>query len=327
MLIDPELRDWLLDTDPALRWQVERDLLGEPESVWAATRARIASEGMGARLLALQDADGQWAGGAYFPARADPRALTRPDDDQGQPYTATTWTLNTLREWGLDAAALAGTAELLAEHSRWEYDDLPYWGGEVDCCINAFTLANGVWLGADIGGLVDWFLEHQLDDGGWNCEWVEGSTRSSFHSTLNTIRGLLWYERAVGGHAELAAARHRGEEYLLQRRLRYGLRSGEPVAEWVDFLAYPTRWVATTTLSLDHLVQASTHDGTAPDARAAEAVERLAAARGADGRWVQGRRYRGEVWFDVDVPVGEPSPWLTFIALRALNWWESGRAQ
>ena len=243
-------------------------------------------------------------------------------DAEGQPYTATTWTLNTLREGGLDAAALSGPAAALAATSRWEHDELPDWGGEVDCCINAFTLANGAWLGADVHGLVEWFLEHQLDDGGWNCEWVEGSTRSSFHSTLNTIRGLLSYEQAVGGHAELAAARHRGEEYLLQRRLRYGLRSGEPVAPWTDLLAYPTRWVATSTLILDHLVQASHHDGTAPDARAAEAVDRLRAARDDDGRWRQGTRYRGLVWFDIDVPVGESSPWLTFIALRVLGWWD-----
>lgn len=154
--------DWLLDTDPALRWQVQRDLLDAPEHVWQQTRAEMATTGMGARLLALQDDDGQWAGGAYFPGRADPRALNRPDD-QGQPYTATTWTLNTLREWRLDPAALTGTAAKLAASSRWEYDDLPCWGGEVDCCINAFTLANGAWLGADIGGLVDWFPEHQLD--------------------------------------------------------------------------------------------------------------------------------------------------------------------
>ena len=200
---------------------MQRDLLDAPEHVWQQTRAEMATTGMAARLLTLQEDDGQWSGGAYFPGRADPRALNRPDDDQGQPYTATTWTLNTLREWGLDPAPLAGTAEKLAASSRWEYDDLPYWGGEVDCCINAFTLANGAWLGADVGGLVDWFPEHQLDDGGWNCEWVEGSTRSSFHSTLNSIKGILWYEQWTGGHNALRASRQRAQEYLLERRLLY----------------------------------------------------------------------------------------------------------
>ena len=153
-MVAESLTPWLLDSDPALRWQVERDLLGEPPSVWEATRARVATEGFGARLLALQDADGQWAGGAFFPADFDFEGQEMADG--GQPWTATTWTLNALREWGLDAAVLRErrTAELLAENARWEYDDLPYWGGEVDCCINAWTLANGVWLGADVAGIV-----------------------------------------------------------------------------------------------------------------------------------------------------------------------------
>ncbi|HKU12188.1 MAG TPA: squalene cyclase, partial [Sinomonas sp.] len=165
------LIDWLVDSDPALRWQVQRDLLGADEGVWAATRRRVATEGFGARLLALQDPDGQWAGGSFFPRDFDfhgPEAA----DGAGQPWTATTWTLTTLREWGLDAAVLAGTAELLDANCRWDYGGLPYWGGEVDCCINASTLANGAWLGADVAGIAQWFLDHRMDDGGWNCEWV-----------------------------------------------------------------------------------------------------------------------------------------------------------
>ena len=199
------LIDWLLDSDPALRWQVERDLAGAPQEAWAATRARIATEGFGARLLALQDPDGQWAGGAYFPAGFDfqgPEAA----QDAGQPWTATTWTLKALRDWGLDAAALAGTADLLAANSRWEYEGLPYWGGEVDCCINAYTLATGAWLGAGVDALAGWFPAHQMADGGWNCEWVAGSARSSFHSTLNVLQGLLYYEAKTGGTSELRAA-------------------------------------------------------------------------------------------------------------------------
>ena len=200
-----ELVAWLMDSDPTLRWQVERDLVGETPEVWQATRASIALEGHGARLLAHQDPDGQWAGGAFFPADFDfdgPEA-----DGDGQPWTATTWTLNSLREWGLDSAVLRArrTAELLAESSRWEYENLPYWGGEVDCCINAWTVANGVWLGADVTGIVDWFLEHQLADGGWNCEWVDGSVRSSYHSTLNSLKGLLAYEVGTGDTAARAA--------------------------------------------------------------------------------------------------------------------------
>jgi hypothetical protein len=324
--MDGETRilDWLLDTDPALRWQVERDLVAAPESTWNATRARVATEGFGARLRALQDADGQWAGGAYFPKAFDfdgPEAA----EGAGQPYTATTWSLNSLREWGLDAAALAGTAQLLEQNSRWEYNDLPYWLGEVDCCINSYTLANGTWLGADVAPLADWFVENRMTDGGWNCEWVEGASRSSFHSTLNSLKGILSYEVATGGTDDLRAARHGAEEYLLERRLMRKLSTGELVAPWVARFAYPFRWFYSVLNAVDYFRVAALHDGIRADPRLAEAIETIRAARQPDGTWLQERRHPGRVWFEVDVPAGEPSPWLTFHAIRALDWWDTAR--
>jgi len=307
---------WLLDSDPALRWQVERDLAHEPPEVWEATRARIATEGFGARLLAHQAPDGQWAGGAFFPA-----GFTGAEGEQ--PWTATTWSLNTLREWGIDAAALSGTAELLARNSRWEYDDLPYWGGEVDCCINAWTLANGLWLGADVAPLVTWYSEHQQPDGGWNCEWVSGSQRSSVHSTLNSLKGLLAFETATGGTPASRAARRAGEEYLLERGLFRRLSTGSEIAPWITVFAYPFRWFYDVLNAADYFREASLHDGTAPDPRMAEAVERIRAARQPDGTWLQAHRHAGQVWFEVDVAAGEPSKWLTLYGSRVLNWWDS----
>jgi hypothetical protein len=326
--VDAALIAWLLDSDPALRWQIERDLVGGPPEVWKATRARIATEGFGAELLAVQDSDGQWAGGAFFPADFDfhgPEAA----DGAGQPWTATTWTLNSLREWGLDPAVLRvrRTAELLAENSRWEYENLPYWSGEVDCCINAWTVANGVWLGADITGIVNWFLEHQLSDGGWNCEWVEGSTRSSFHSTLNSLKGLLAYETTTGGTAATHAARRRGEEYLLQRGLFRRLSTGEPVAPWVDRFAYPFRWCYSVLNAAEYfrqvsLLEGTELEGTRPDRCIADAIELIRSARQPDGTWLQGRRHPGRVWFEVDAPAGQPSKWLTLFGTRVLSWWD-----
>ncbi|MET0704713.1 MAG: squalene cyclase [Mycobacterium sp.] len=313
---------WLLDSDPALRWQVERDLLGAPPQTWAATRRRVASEGFGARLLALQDADGQWAGGAFFPGDFD---VDGPEAAKGaQPWTATTWTLNSLREWGVDGEVLRArrTAELLAENSRWEYESLPYWDGEVDCCINAWTVANGVWLGAEIAGIVAWFIEHQLSDGGWNCEWVEGSTRSSFHSTLNSLKGLLAYDSATGGTAATRAARHAGQEYLLRRKLFRRLSTGEPVAPWVTHFGYPPRWKYDVLNAADYFRQAAAVDGCAPDPRMAEAMELIRAARQPDGTWHQAGRQPGRVWFEEDVAAGEPSKWLTLIGTRVLAWWD-----
>ncbi|MER5266268.1 squalene cyclase [Actinosynnema sp. NPDC002837] len=315
---------WLLDADPALRWQVERDLVGEPPEVWEATRARIATEGFGARLLALQDPDGQWAGGAFFPAGFDfhgPEAA----EGAGQPWTATTWTLCSLREWGLDAAVLRErrTAELLERNCRWEYDDLPYWGGEVDCCINAWTVQNGLWLGADVTGIVDWFVEHRLPDGGWNCEWVEGSTRSSFHSTLNSLKGLLAYDAATGGTEATRAARRAGEEYLLARGLFRRLSTGEPVAPWVNRFSYPFRWYYNVLNAAEYFRQVWLLDGTPPDPRLADAIELVRAERQPDGTWLQARRHPGRVWFEVDVPAGEPSKWLTLYGTRVLDWWDA----
>jgi hypothetical protein len=321
MTTNSALIDWMLDSDPALRWQVERDLVGAPDEVWKATRARVATEGFGARLLALQDADGQWAGGAFFPKDFDfhgPEAA----EGAGQPWTATSWSLNALREWGVDAAVLAETAELLAANSRWEYDDLPYWGGEVDCCINASTLANGAWLGADVTGLARWFVDHRQAEGGWNCEWVEGSTRASFPSTLNSLKGLLFYEQAAGGSEELRAARRAGEEYLLRRRLMFSASTGELVAWWVPKFAYPFRSFYSVLNAADYFRAAALHDGSVPDPRMAEAIEAIRTARTPQGTWIQERRHPGRVWFEVDVPAGEPSKWLTFYGTRVLDWWD-----
>jgi hypothetical protein len=331
MTTDARLLDWLLDSDPALRWQVERDLTRAAPEVWEATRSRVASEGFGAALLAEQGADGQWAGGSFFPAGF----FGSPESEQpGQPWVATTWVLKDLREWGLDAEALAGTAEKLDENSRWDYEDLPYWGGEVDVCINSYTLAGGAWLGADVSALAAWFPAHRLADGGWNCEAEEGdSVRSSFHSTLNAVRGMLAYER-ITGDTSLRAARHGGEEYLLERHLLYRASTGEPVGDFVSRFVYPNRHRYSALAALDHFRDVALLEGTAPDPRLVEAVELVRAARQPDGTWLQTTPLPGRTWFDVDVAEGEPSRWLTLIGTRVLDWWEgaqqsvnSGRAK
>lgn len=321
-MTDIAVIDWLLDSDPALRWQVERDLVGAPPGQWQSTRARIATEGFGARLLASQDSDGQWAGGSYFPADYDfdgPEAA----EGAGQPWTATTWTLNTLRDWGLSSSALTGTAELLAANCYWDHEKLPYWGGEIDCCINAFTLANGAWLGADVAALARWFPSRRMADGGWNCEWFKGSTRSSFHSTLNVLKGLLCFEAETGVNETLRAARHGAEEYLLERRLLRTLSTGELVGPWVETFAYPFRWQYSVLTAVDYFLAAARHEGVPPDPRLEEAIGIIRTAQSCDGTWIQGHKYPGRVWFEVDVEPGESSKWLTFYGMRALKQWDA----
>ncbi len=319
MPADARTLEWLLDSDPAIRWQVERDLLGASEGTWRATRARVATEGFGAALLAAQDPDGRWAGGAHFPAGF----FDGPErEESGQPWVATSWSLRDLREWGVDAAALGDTAQRLAANCRWEYEDMPFWDGEVDVCINSFTLAAGGWLGADVSRIVDWFPAHRLADGGWNCEAEEGdSVRSSFHSTLNAVCGILAYERFTGD-VSMRDARHGGEEYLLERRAMRRATTGGLVGDFVGDFVYPNRYRFNSLAALDHFREAARFEGTTPDARLADAVELVRAKRQPDGRWSQATPLPGRTWFDVDAPQGEPSRWLTLIGTRVLDWWD-----
>src|SRR4051812_6326983 len=147
-----EVLDWTLDADPAIRWQALRDLADAPAEVVAAERARVATEGWGARLLALQGDDGQWEGGAYFPVRSADRddgagADGAESDDEGQPWTATAHTLALLREFGVDPRAdqVRRAVVMVADNCRWEADGQPFFAGEVEPCINGLTVAVGAY--------------------------------------------------------------------------------------------------------------------------------------------------------------------------------------
>lgn len=308
--------DWLLRTDPAIGWQVQRDLLDAPESTWRAERARVETQGWGARLLALQDPDGQWAGGAFVPAGFTPQIWER----EGQPWTATTYALTQLREFGLDPATerVRRTVELIGRNSRWDHDGQPYWTGEVEECINGRTVADGAYFGVDVAPIVSRLVGERQADGGWNCERAGGSARSSFDSTINVLEGLLEDEKSTGGTPESRAARAAGEEYLLQRRLFRRLSTGEPAAPALLELIYPARWHYTVLRALDYFRAT----GASPDPRLAEGVEQVRSRRRPDGRWAADRRLGGRVWFGLDDGPGQPSPWITLQALRVLRWWE-----
>ena len=220
--------DWLLESDPAIRWQVLRDLVCAPDQAVAAEHARVAKEGWGARLLAIQGRDGQWAGGACFPARSfNWRAA-----DQGQPWTATLPTLQLLHDFGVDPYSdfVRKAVALVSENCRWEHAGQPFFAGEVEPCINGRTVTLGIYFDHDVDGVVTRLLDEQLEDGGWNCAAENGSLRSSFATTINVLEGLLAHERASGGSTESITARCRGEEYLLERRLFRRKRC--PVIYW-----------------------------------------------------------------------------------------------
>jgi len=306
---------WLLDGDPSIRWQVMRDLLGRSESEWVAERSKVESVGWGASLLSHQDEDGQWAGGAYNPTDRDPA-------EAGQPWTGTTHSLSQLRTFGLDPASVSGrrTVELIGANSRWQEGNQPYWEGEVEPCINGITVANGTYFGVDTSPIVERLMSEALPDGGWNCEAVNGSIRTSFDTTINVLEGLLEYEKATRGTPESIVARKAAEDFFLERELFKRLSTGEPADDDYLLLRNPVRWQYDTLRGLDYFRNVGTFERSDPDPRLGAAIEHLEARRQNDGRWLLDKNPKGRVWFDVDDGPGLPSRWITLRALRVLKW-------
>jgi hypothetical protein len=323
--------DWLLDSDPAIRWQVMRDLTDASSAEIAAERARVTREGLGAEILARQESDGSWR-------RPDSRA-----------WLTTLFTFLLLRSTGVDRAdpgvdlAVARLETSLRWNSqpRWdlrpaELGGNPYFEGEVEPCINGGTLALGAYFGRPTESLARRLLGEQLDDDGWNCE-APKSTRSSFHTTICVLEGLLEYERAVGSKpgsvtelvTKIRAARKRGEEYLLQRVLFRRLSTGDVVNPAFVKFAFPPRYCYDVLRALDYLRAAALYndvrDNLQPDARIAEAVRIVESRRQPDGRWLLDDTHNEALAVSLGESVGEPSRWNTLRALRVLRWYERGR--
>jgi hypothetical protein len=320
--------DWLLDSDPAIRWQVMRDLTHAPDDAVAAERARVATEGWGARLLALQGPDGHWSTDAptFTSAAAENWWRSMPPERRGTlfpAWTSTTWTLHLLRDLGIAPASPGARLAVsrVRENCRWEHDGEPFFEGEVEPCINGRTVALGAYFGEDVEPIVARLLGEQMDDGGWNCEQENGSTRGSFHTTIDVLEGLLEYERTAGVRPEVTAARARGHEYLLERRMLRRLSTGEVIdATWTRF-SFPPRYFYDVLRGLDYL-RAS---GAGRDERMAEAIDLVATRRDADGRWPLENPHPGAVHFDMDEGDGRPSRWNTLRAMRVLDWYQQSR--
>ena len=304
--------DWLLDSDPAIRWQAMRDLTDAPADQVTAVRARVATDGWGARLLALRRADGLW--------------------DTGAPGTEeiTLLALLMLRDMGLDASsveardAIALVRDNATWHSGGPWRGTPSFAGEVEPCINGRVVTAGAYYGVDVSKIVERLLGEQMADGGWNCEQENGSTRGSFHTTINVLEGLLEYERSARGSARLTAAQERGQEYLLDRKMLRRLSTGELIDPAFSRFSFPTGWHYDALRGLDYLRDA----GVAPDARVAEAIDLLRSKRDVDGRWPLEKPHESEMVkartrdleFGMNEREGQPSRWNTLRALRVLRW-------
>jgi hypothetical protein len=264
-------------------------------------------------LLALQGEDGQWAGGALFPNR-------KWNNNEPQPWTATANTLVLLQEFGVDPRdeKVRHAVAQVREHCCWEHAGQPFFSGEVEPCINGMVVALGAYFDQDVNGVVVRLLGEQLEDGGWNCEAENGSVRSSFHTTIRVLEGLLAHERGAAGSAESIAARQRAEEYLLERKLFRRKSTGEVVdPAWLQF-SFPTRWHYDVLRGLEYFRST----GDPPDPRASEAIELLRSKQQADGTWLLENTHSGAVHFTLEDGDGRPSRWNTLRALRVLRWYE-----
>jgi hypothetical protein len=300
--------DWLLDSDPAIRWQVMRDLADYSPQAIATERARVPREGIGAKILSCQGSDGAWhRNGA-------------PD------WLPTLFTMIFLRATGVDRSDPAVVAAISRLSAGFHWDEAfgkkAFFGGEVEPCINGGTLALGAYFGQPSEDLARRLVREQLTDGGWNCE-APKSVRSSFHTTICVLEGLLEYERAVAAAPEVTAARRRGEGYLLDRALFRRRSTGEVAS--ADFLrfAFPPRYHYDVLRSLDYLRAA----GVPPDERMRDALAIVERSRQPDGRWLLDQAYEEALAFQFDEAIGAPSRWNTLRALRVLRWYERNTTQ
>ena len=300
---------WLLDSDPAIRWQVMRDLIGELPDAVAAERSRVSTEGWGAKLLALQSPAGNWGS-----PKRDPGLLL------------TLYSLVALTDLGLDPSSKQARKMIDRVGNRLVFKPLnnrPFFHGETEPCINGRILAVGAYFNEPNDALARQLLREQLEDGGWNCEAVEPSAkhplsrRSSFHTTICVLEGLLAYERAGRKSVAVTKARKRGENYLLDRELFRSLRTGKVIDErWLRF-SFPTFWHYDVLRGLDYLRNA----GVNPDRRVRKAIDTVIKRRHQNGRWPLNLLHREHIPLEMETDVGRASRWNTMRALRVLGWY------
>ena len=308
---------WLLEGDPAIRWQTLRDLADANESSFERERQKISRQGWGARLLAKQHPEGLWArgksgdGGLYSPK-----------------WISTTYTMLTLRDFGLPSnnRQAQKACQLLLDGGLQPDGGIDYgawakWTRQGETCVTGMVLSILSYFRYDdarLDTLVNHLLQQQMSDGGWNCRRLNGATHSSVNTTISVLEGLHHYElhrkRAL---RHVREAQRRGREFLLVHRLFRSHRTGAVIKPIFLKLSFPPRWHYDILRALDYFQSVN-----APrDPRLSEAMEIVRNARGSDGRWRLENIYKGKTYFEME-RLGAPSRWNTLRALRVLHWWE-----
>ena len=302
--------DWLAAGDPAIRWQVERDLLDRNAAIWGETRTQIDHVGWGRELLARQDPEGTWGGGLYSPK-----------------WISTTYTLLLLRRLGLapsNDGAISGSERLL-DDATWVEGGVSYWwGGDLaERCVNGMVLSLVSYFEVRdprADSIAELLLSAVMPDGGWNCRDHQGAKHSSFHTTISVLEGLTEWQRRTG-RSDADDAIARGHEFMLDHRMYRSHRTDDVINEaWTSF-HFPPRWHYDVLRGLDHLQDV----GAVPDPRAADAIELVRSRRRPDGRWAKGPQYSGDTFFTLE-PGRVPGRWNTLRALRVLKWWDHGES-
>ena len=309
--------DWLLDGDPAIRWQVLRDLVGSPAGAVERERRNVAREGWGGRLLDRQGPDGRWAAGQ-----------TTDDGLYSPKWTSTTYTMLLLRDFGLPAnnRQARKACKVLLDAGFQPDGGINYgiwarWLGRSETCITGMVLSILSHFEYDdprLDAIAAHLLDRQMPDGGWNCRRPAGATHSSVHTTISVLEGLRLYELLGRKRfAQLQAAQRRGREFLLLHRLFRSDRTGEVIKPVFLRFAFPPRWHYDILRALDYFQAVD-----APrDRRMAEAIDIVRGGRGEDGRWPLQHAHRGATYFQLE-RLGAPSRWNTLRALRVLKWWD-----
>jgi len=294
-----------------------RDLTGEPPAAIAAVRSRVATEGWGAQLLAAQSPAGKWGG--------SPRGWRDdlPREERG--LLITFYALVVLKDLGLDPASRQARKMIDRVDRRVVFRRLnngPFFDGETEPCINGRILGLGAYFKEPNGALARQLVSEQLEDGGWNCE-APKSRRSSFHTTICVLEGLLDYELAGGKSAAVTKARKKAENYLLERRMFRSLRTGEVIDKrWLRF-SFPTFWHYDVLRALDYLRNA----GVKADSRVREAIGIVVERRHQNGRWPLNLLHPEFIPLELETCVGGASRWNTLRALRVLRWYSSAASR
>jgi hypothetical protein len=303
-----KLIDWLLEGDPAIGWQTQRDLVGALPSIVEDERLRVASEGWGVQLLALQEPSGRWGGGLYSPK-----------------WISTHYTMFSLRFLGLPQynPKAHKACQLLLEAGYYRDGGINFSASikYSETCITGMVLSILAYFrypDRRIHDLVEHLVDQQMADGGWNCQSYRGATHSSFHTTISVLEGLHHYALV---YPEQSAALHpvqsRAHEFLLIHRLYRSHHTGQVVNPAMTRFPFPPRWHYDVLRALDYFQAVNAQR----DERFEDAIQLLLKKRKRDGRWFLNRGPSGRIYFDLE-KAGGPSRWNTLRALRVLRWWE-----